>query len=104
MFIINRKARLVTFSFEGKEYKFLPAGDAVEVPDEAAKKSPFLANQLKTRSLEKVGGGKQVDLVNDDELDELREEAALLDITVDKRWGIAKLKEKIEEAQKADDE
>ena len=106
MQIINSCARLITINFDGKKYPLMPAGNAVEIPDEARKESKFLQALLKDGSVRVVESDDDGDSGSgDDPLEELRQEAKDLGVEgVTKRWGEAKLREAIEEAKKdADD-
>lgn len=96
MYVRNKAARLITLTWNGEKYKFMPAGGSVEVPD-SAKKSDFLKALVKDQSLEIRDSEAQDDLLDDiDELAPLREEASSLGIKVDKRWGETKLQEVID--------
>lgn len=96
MYVLNKAARLITFSWEGKKYKLMPAGDSVELPD-TARKSKFLSALAADGSVVIESTAAQADLMDDiDDLAELRQEAADLSIKVDKRWGESKLQEMID--------
>jgi hypothetical protein len=104
MYVQNKSARLITFVWKSKKYKLMPAGDAVEVPEEA-KASKFLRALEKEGSVTVRASEDQESLLDDiDDLAELREEADDLGITVDKRWGESRLREEIEKAKSEDGE
>jgi hypothetical protein len=107
MYIINHARRLITLNFDGKSYPLMPAGDAVEVPDDLVKKSDFAKSLIKDRSIAIHSEEGQKSLIGDNdgegELEQLREEAGLLGIEFDGRWGIAKLTKAITEAQESND-
>lgn len=110
MHLKNEAARLITINIlEGAvvtPYAILPGENpAVEVPDSAAQ-IDFVKALLKNGSLRRVGpdelGIAEIDEQDDDgESDEkaqLIAEAEELGVAIDKRWGIAKLKEAIDNA------
>lgn len=91
MQIINSAARLITINHNGKSYRLLPAGDSVEAP-ESIKDSKFFTLLLREGSVR----------ITDDTVDPLqtlRDEAEELGVSVDKRWGEAKLRQSIEDAK-----
>lgn len=95
MNIINKSARLIDFSWNKEKYRLMPAGEPVKVPDEAMK-SAFLKSLLDSGDI-KVDEttGQSGD---DDAIDALRVEAKDLGVSIDNRWGEARLKEEIEKA------
>lgn len=110
MHLKNEAARLITINLMVGErltqYRILPGENpAVDVP-EAAMQLDFVKALLKNGSLRRVGSDELagVDLEKEEleeegeELDLLRIEAEELGITVDKRWGINRLKEEIAKA------
>lgn len=112
MYIINKSARLIDFSWDKEKYRLMPAGAAVEVPDEAMK-SAFLKSLIKDGSVAKESQEEQIDLVDEvaeiekaeavedkecPEAEDLRTQAETLGIKVDKRWGEDRLNEEIEKA------
>lgn len=98
MLIKNNAARLITFSWMGVKYRFMPAGKATEVPDEAAA-SDFLKSLKADGSISVQSGESGDGLLDDiDELAPLRVEAEGLDIKVDKRWGEERLRKEIDDA------
>ncbi len=100
MKIIKKAARLITFTYKKEKYQLLPAGGAVKVPDEAKDESPFLASLISTRDIEIVSGAEvEAEPEEGSAIDQLREDAAELGVTVDNRWGESRLKEEIEKAQ-----
>lgn len=91
MFIKNTVAKLITLNYDGKAYKFMPAGDSVEVPDKAKNESPFLGALLRSGDLSEVAK-------SEDGMTSLIEQAEELDIKVDKRWSETRLKDEIDKA------
>lgn len=53
MYIINKSARLIDFSFDKVKYRLMPAGNAVEVPNKAMD-SVFLEALIKEGSVKEV--------------------------------------------------
>lgn len=109
MYIINKSARLIDFSWDKEKYRLMPAGEAVEIPD-GAMKSAFLKALIKDGSVSNEDSPEQGDLVeevkevekaesDDSEIDGLRTQAEDLGIAIDKRWGESRLKEEIEKAE-----
>lgn len=103
MKVKNIVARLITVDIEGTKYKFLPAGAAVDVPNDAKKKSPYFATMIKDRFLEVVTTGSDDDLVDQAakeaekaKKDELMDQAKELGIDAKGTWGIKKLQEEID--------
>jgi len=96
MEVINNAARLITYSFKKEKYKLMPAGDPVEIPDEAKDESPYLKTLLANGTLAIVEGEAKAEA--EKAIATLREEAEGLGIDVDKRWGETRLKEEIEKA------
>lgn len=109
MKIINKAARLITFAFKKEKYKLLPAGGAVEVPDEAEDESQFLKTLLRDGSVrifdyvdeEKAEEKAKAEAKEEAEkaVDTLRVKASNLGVDLDMRWGESRLKEEIEKAQ-----
>ena len=97
MHVINKSARLIDFSWNKKKYRLMPAGKAVEVPDEA-KKSTFLGALIKDGSVAEVK-----ELTKEEkaaiELDALREEATSLGIEVNDDWDVKKLNKEIKKKE-----
>ena len=95
MKIINKSARLIDFSWNKKKYRLMPAGGAVEVPDEATK-STFLKALIKDGSVATVSKED----TEAAELDALREQAEALGIEVKDGWDAKKLTAAIKKAEK----
>jgi len=98
MHIINKSARLIDFSWNKKKYRLMPAGKAVEVPDDATK-SAFLKALIKDGSIEEVK-----ELTKEEkaeiELEALREQATGLGIEVKEDWDAKKLAAEIKKKEK----
>ena len=97
MHIINKSARLITFSWNKKKYPLMPAGKAVEVPDDAMK-SAFLKALMKDGSIEEskpLSKEEKAEI----ELEALREQAASLDIEVKDGWDAKKLAAEIKKKE-----
>lgn len=98
MHIINKSKRLIDFSWNKKKYRLMPAGKAVEVPDEAAK-SAFLKALIKDGSVEETK-----ELTKEEkaaiELEALQQEASDLGIEVKDGWDAKKLAAEIKKAEK----
>ncbi len=94
MHIINKAARLIDFSWNKKKYRLMPAGKAVEVPDDAMK-SVFLKSLIEDRSIEVVK-----ELTNEEKaeikLENLQRDATALGIKFDNNWDAKKLSSEIE--------
>ncbi len=96
-------------SFRGDSWKLIPAGPAVEVADYACEYD-YVQNMINKGDLAVLAGstgGQVVDStasVVDEELEALREEAECLGIKVNKRWKAATLRDKIAEAEEAEQE
>ena len=108
MHLKNEAARLITINtLDGErlvQYRILPGENpAVEVPDDVAK-IDFVKALLKNGSLRRIGNeeligiGEEEEKTEGEEIDLLRAEAEDLGISVDKRWGIGRLKEEIAKA------
>lgn len=109
MHLKNEAARLITINtLDGErlvQYRILPGENpAVEVP-ESVVQIDFVKALLKNGSLRRVGADElgetfeEIETPEDqDEKAELVMEAEELGITVDKRWGINRLKEEIAKA------
>lgn len=97
MHIINKSARLIDFSWNKKKYRLMPAGNAVEVPDDAMK-STFLKALMKDGSIEEVK-----ELTKEEkaeiELEALREQATGLGIEVNDKWDAKKLTAEIKKKE-----
>lgn len=94
MKIKNNCARLITINYDFNSYKLMPAGESVEIPDEANTECKFLSLLLADRSViitEEPKAAKE----SKSDLADLIAEAESLGIEVDKRWGEKKLKEAI---------
>lgn len=102
MQVRNLAARLITLSWKGKKYPFMPAGPAVDVPDDA-KASGFLQALEKDRSVEITASSSQGNLLaGTDDRDALRDELEKLGgKKANKTWGAAKLTKEIEAIKKA---
>ena len=102
MKILNKAARLINFNFGGTKYKLMPAGNSVEVPDEAMG-SKFLKAliELGDVSITEAAGSATDEKDEAEALEALKAEAEALEVSVDKRWGIKRLKEEIEKAKEA---
>ena len=102
MNVINDCARLITINFKGEKYRLLPAGQPVEMPDEAKKDSEFFKSMVADGSVKILpkSAAKATDEGDDDPLADLRAEAIELGVEkVTKVWGKAKLEAAIEEAK-----
>lgn len=109
MHLKNEAARLITINtLDGErlvQYRILPGENpAVEVPDSVAK-IDFVKALLKNGSLRRVGTEEFVGIDDESDDEEESDEKALLiaeaeelGIAIDKRWGIAKIKEAINNA------
>ena len=98
MHIINKSARLIDFSWNKKKYRLMPAGKAVEVPDDATK-STFLKALMTDGSIAEVKEltkEEQAEI----ELEALREEATGLGIEVKDGWDAKKITAEIKKAEK----
>jgi len=108
MLLINKSARLITINHEGEKYRLIPAGKPVAFPSDKAEGCKFLQILVKDGNVDILDGPDKSEAKEPDPLEGLRDEAEGLGITVDKRWGEAKLKEAIDaakaEAAKAGDE
>jgi len=122
MLIKNKSARLIGFSWNKVKYNLMPAGPAVEVPDDAAKsaflkgllrskdvekvvklskevpdnaaKSAFLKGLLRSKDVEKVVKLSKEELAAA-ELEGLRDQAISLGIEVNEKWGSKKISAEI---------
>jgi len=98
MFVKNESKRLIDFSWNKKKYRLMPAGKAVEVPDEA-KKSTFLGALIKSNDVSIV-----VELSKEEkaaiELESLHAEAKDLGIEIKDGWDAKKLAAEIKKAEK----
>ena len=97
MFIKNKSARLIDFSWNKKKYRLMPAGKAVEVPDDASK-SAFL------KALIKDGDVSEVKEVSKEEkaaieLEALQEQAVSLGIEIKDGWDAKKLTAEIKKKE-----
>lgn len=97
MHVINKSARLIDFSWNKKKYRLMPAGKAVEVPDEA-KKSTFLGALLKDGSVEEVKELSKEEKAAI-ELEALQVEAKGLGIEVKDGWDAKKLAAEIKKKE-----
>lgn len=122
MFIKNKSARLVTFTWKGEKFPLMPAGKAVEVPDEAkdsvflnalidsgdlAKtsktKAPVLSDEEKAQKKEDAEKAKEAEkeakkLAAAEVLKALQDKATELKIEFDDTWTAKKLTAAIEKA------
>jgi hypothetical protein len=101
MKVINNSARLITINYDHESYPLMPAGKAVEIPDEAREKCKFLSLLIKDGSVTVTEDSKEDDVSGDEEIQSLRDEAEALGVDVDNRWGKKKLSEAIESAKSA---
>lgn len=97
MFVKNKSARLIDFSWNKKKYRLMPAGKEVEVPDEA-KKSKFLSALINDGDIVIVTEPSKEEKAAA-ELDALREEATSLGIEVKDGWDAKKIAAKIKKEQ-----
>jgi len=94
MHIINKSARLIDFSWNKKKYRLMPAGKAVEVPDDAMN-SVFLKALIKDGSISEVK-----ELTKEEKeaikLENLQRDAKSLGIEFDEEWTAKDLASEIE--------
>ncbi len=92
----------ITTILTGKSWRLLPDGEPVDVSDEVCK-CEYVQRLIKCGDV--VTSGQLIIDSTAEEIDEekdaLREECELLEIKVDKRWSVKKLKEKIAEVEAA---
>ena len=91
----TQTARLITINHDGKSYNIIPGGkdsEFVEVPDSALDMS-FVVSLIESGDLIGKKGSLSTNSVT---IDDLRNEAESLGITVDKRWKTARLQMEID--------
>lgn len=98
MFVKNESRRLIDFSWNKKKYRLMPAGKAVEVPDEA-KKSTFLGALIKSKDVSIVAKISKEEKAAA-KLEELKEKAVSLGVEVKDDWDANKLTAEIKKAEK----
>ena len=97
MHIINKSARLIDFSWNKKKYRLMPAGSAVDVPDDAMK-STFLKALIEDGSIGKVAEVSKEEQA-EIELEALREQAKSLGVVVKDGWDAKKLTAEIKKKE-----
>lgn len=97
--IKNTCARLIVIEHvideKVEKFQFMPAGEAVDTPKSVVN-GKYCQALIADGSLAVVGDSAET--VAEDDLSDLRAQAAELGITVDKRWGSDRLSDEIEKA------
>lgn len=98
----NKDGEPVNTILAGQSWKLIPAGDPVDVPDEACEQD-YVQELIEKNDLVIAATPKKKAEKKDDgeEKQQLRDELELLGVEVDSRWGVKKLKEKLAEAEEA---
>jgi hypothetical protein len=99
MLLKNVSARLITINGKNAKYPILPGENpSVEVPDEVAG-SDFVKALVDNGSL-KVEKEAKTSEKDDAEKADLIAQLEILEVKVDKKWGLERLKKELEEASK----
>ena len=100
MKIKNACARLITINDDGNAYRFMPAGESVDIPESVAG-SMYVKALIENGSLAIVSDEADTGDVGDTGgtgSEDIIAELESLGVTVDKRWGEDRLAQELEKA------